>query len=66
MRTRIGFKQFNPNKPAKYGISFKSINAGRYPYTFRTPHMLKNPEIIAIKNSTRFMFLGLKIQSKGL
>ena len=36
MKTHIGFKQFNPNKPAKYELLFKSINACRYPYTFQT------------------------------
>lgn len=34
MRTQISFKQYNRNKPAKYGLLFKSINAARYPYTF--------------------------------
>ena len=34
MRTQISFKQFNPSKPAKYGLLFKSVNAARYPYTF--------------------------------
>ena len=34
MRTQIAFKQFNRSKPAKYGLLFKSINAGRFPYTF--------------------------------
>ena len=34
MRTQIGFRQFNPNKPAKYGMLFKSVNAARMPYTF--------------------------------
>lgn len=34
MRVQISFKQFNPSKPAKYGLLFKSINAARYPYTF--------------------------------
>ena len=34
MRTQISFKQFNPSKPAKYGLLFKSVNAVRYPYTF--------------------------------
>ncbi|CAH1242582.1 Hypp6856 [Branchiostoma lanceolatum] len=34
MRTQVRFKQFNPSKPAKYGLLFKSINAARYPYTF--------------------------------
>ena len=33
-RTQISFKQFNPSKPAKYGLLFKSVNAARYPYTF--------------------------------
>ena len=30
MRNKVVFKQFNPNKPAKYGLLFKSINASRY------------------------------------
>lgn len=34
MRNQISFKQYNPNKPAKYGLLFKAINAARYPYTF--------------------------------
>ena len=33
-RTQISFKQFNPSKPAKYGMLYKSINACRYPFTF--------------------------------
>jgi hypothetical protein len=34
MRTQISFKMYNPNKPAKYGLLLKAINAARYPYTF--------------------------------
>ena len=34
MRTQISFKQFNPSKPAKYGLFFKSLNGARYFYTF--------------------------------
>ena len=34
MRTQISFKQYNPDKPAKYGLLLKAINAARYPYTF--------------------------------
>ena len=34
MRTQIQFKQYNPNKSAKYGLLYKSINAARYPFTF--------------------------------
>ena len=33
MRTQIAFKQFNPSKPSKYGLLFKSINAARYAYS---------------------------------
>ena len=29
MRNQISFKQYNPDKPAKYGMLFKSINNGR-------------------------------------
>ena len=29
-------KQYNPDKPAKYGILFKSLNCARYPYTYQT------------------------------
>ena len=36
MRTQISFKQFNPSKPAKYGILYNSINACWYPFTFST------------------------------
>ena len=33
-RVSIAFRQYNPKKPARYGMLFKSINACRYPYTF--------------------------------
>ena len=29
MRNQISIKQYNPNKPAKYGLLFKSLNAGK-------------------------------------
>ena len=34
MRNQIGFRQFNPNKPAKYGMLFMSVNAVNYSNTF--------------------------------
>lgn len=34
MWNQVSFKQFNPSKPAKYGLLFKSANAARFPYTF--------------------------------
>ena len=40
MRTQISFKQYNPDKPVKYGILFKSLNSAsasaRYPYTYQS------------------------------
>ena len=44
MRNQIGFKQFNPNKPSKYGMLFKSINAARYPYTYIASPYAGKPE----------------------
>lgn len=44
MRTQINFKQYNPNKPAKYGLLFKSINSARYPYTQQTHAYCGKPE----------------------
>ena len=39
MRNRLSFKQYNPSKPAKYGLLFKSINAVNYSFTFTaTPY----------------------------
>ena len=34
MRNQISFKMYIPNKPHKYGILLKSMNASRFPYTF--------------------------------
>ena len=36
MKTQISFKQFNPSKPAKYGMLYKSINVCHYPFIFLT------------------------------
>ena len=36
MRNQIAFKQYNPDKPATYGLLFKSINCARYPYTYQS------------------------------
>ena len=32
-RNKISFRQYNPSKPAKYGLLFKSINSVTYTYT---------------------------------
>ena len=33
-RGAFAFRQYNPNKPAKYGVLFRSLNAVRFPYTY--------------------------------
>ena len=54
MRNQIGFKQFNPNKPAKYGMFLKSINAVHYSYTFIAAPYCGKPS----GNSTSFYVTG--------
>lgn len=36
MRHQISFKQYNPDKPAKYGLLFKSLNDCRFSYTYKS------------------------------
>ena len=36
MRHQIAFRQYNPNKPHKYGVLFKSLNEARFPYIFKS------------------------------
>ena len=36
MRTQVRIKQYNLNKPAKYGLLFKSLNDARFPYTYQS------------------------------
>ncbi|XP_057293812.1 uncharacterized protein LOC130622372 [Hydractinia symbiolongicarpus] len=44
MRSQVAFKQYNPNKPAKYGLLFKSLNSARYPYTYVTTPYSGKPQ----------------------
>ena len=36
MRTQVRIKQYNPNKRAKYGLLFKSLNDARFPHTYQS------------------------------
>ena len=36
MRNHIGFKQYNPDKLAKYGMLFKPSNDARHRFTYRS------------------------------
>ena len=44
MRNQISIKQYNPNKPAKYGLLFKSLNVVRFPYTYNSLVYAGKPE----------------------
>ena len=44
MRHQIAFRQYNPDKPAKYGMLFKSLNAAGFPYLHRTIVYSGRPE----------------------
>ena len=44
MRHQIDFKQYNPDKPAKYGMLFKSLNSAGLPYLHRTVVYASKPE----------------------
>ena len=35
MRHQINFRQYNPNKPAKYGLLYKSLNDARFAFTYQ-------------------------------
>ena len=35
MRHQIAFRQYNPNKPHKYGLLVKSLNDAHVPFTYK-------------------------------
>ena len=50
MRTQVNFKQYNPDKPAKYGLLFKSLNCARYPYTHQS-HVYCGKPVEQVENN---------------
>ena len=46
-RGHFGFRQYNPDKPAKYGLLFRSINAVRFPFTYTCLPYSGQPEDIS-------------------
>ena len=46
MRHQIAFRQYNPNKPHKYGVLFKSLNEARFPYTFKSVPYAAKPNSV--------------------
>ena len=44
MSNQISIKQYNPRKPAKYGLLLKSLNDARFPYTYNSLVYAGKPE----------------------
>ena len=72
-RNQLGFKTYNPNKPAKYGINIKCLNEVRCAYTHRsevfagkpveqghTPYYIPNTEGITMRLFEQYGWRKLK------
>ena len=44
MRHQINFRQYNPNKPAKYSLLYKSLNDARFAFTYQVIPYCGRPE----------------------
>ena len=44
MRHQINFRQYNPNKPAKYGLLYKSLNDAHFAFTYQVIPYCGRPE----------------------
>ena len=61
-------KQYNPNKPAKYGLLYRCISDARLPYTYNTllyagkpNNIIPESEYVAgTDNYTKYLAKGLQ------
>ena len=44
MRQQITFRQYNPNKPHRYGLLLTSLNDARFPYTYKAVQYPAKPK----------------------
>ena len=44
MRQQIVFRQYNPNKPHRYGLLLKSLNDAGFPYTYKAGSYTAKPK----------------------
>ena len=44
MRQQIAFRQYNPNKPRRYGLLLKLLNDARFPYTYKAVPYAAKPK----------------------
>ena len=67
-RGKIVICQYNPKKPAKYGILYRSISDSRVPYTYYTLQYAGKPEeitdnseyVTGTDNYTKYLVEGLQ------
>ena len=67
-RGKIVIYRDNPNKPAKYGILYRSISDSRVPYTYHTLPYVGKPEeitddskyVTGTDNYTKYLVEGLE------
>ena len=66
-RGKIQFRQYNPNKPAKYGLLYRSLSDAKLPYTYFTLPYAGKPEeitddsfyVTGTDNYTKYLVDGL-------
>ena len=63
MRTQISFKQYTTDKPAKYGILFKSLNDSRFPFTYKSLVYAGKPKV---QDNTPYFISGTENYVKSL
>ena len=64
-RGDIGFKQYNPNKPAKYGLLYRSLCDSSIPYTYYSLPYTGKPEKVESPGA-KYYIIGTDEYSKYL
>ena len=73
-RGNVKFRQYNPSKPARYGLLYRSISDSRVPYTYFTLAYAGKPEsqpdqfyVTGTDNYTKYLVDSLKqyVQLRG-
>ena len=70
MRNKVSMKNYNPHKPANYGMRFQSINDARFSYTYCSYPYCVTPKseqpgqyyVRETKNTMKHLFTQLELQ----
>ena len=68
MRNKVSMKNYNPHKPANYGMRFQSINDARFSYTYCSYPYCVTPKseqpgqyyVCGTKNTMKHLFTQLE------